>query len=203
VPGTKVEFKTADQKTVIDSCTVSSASQCSCLFAYGQQPAEHYCISVVPPSGNTCNGNCVTFMTTDTSSSITYVNTQVITSTTTTTTTTGTTNTGAQTSNSVTPSSTTGSISVRLFLDHNKNTIQETTDENLIGLEIKLIDTNLNEQSIVSTCNDDVFLNVKPGIYTVTSQMIEGYACDCSKTITVVAGVDSVVTLPYSQSLRM
>jgi hypothetical protein len=188
---------------VIDSCTVSSANQCSCMFAYGQQPAEHYCINLVPTSGNECDGSCVTYLTTDTSSTITYVNTHVVTTTTTTTTTTSTTNTGAQTSSSAPPVSTTGTISVRLFLDHNKNTIQETTDENLTGLEIKLIDTNLNEQTIMSSCKDDVFLNVKPGKYTVTSQMAQGYACDCSKTVTVVAGVESVVTLPYTKSLRM
>jgi hypothetical protein len=202
-----VEFKTADQTTVIDSFTVSSASDCSCMFAYGQQPAEHYCINLVPPPGNECDGSCVTYLTSDYSSSITYVNTHVVTvttsTTTTTTATTGTTNTGTQSSSSTPPALTTGSVSVRLFLDHNKDTIQETTDENLTGLQIKLIDTNLNEQSIVSTCNDDVFLNVKPGMYTVTSQMAQGYACDCSKTVTVVAGEDSVVTLPYSQSLRM
>jgi len=62
VPGTKVELKTADQTTVIDSCTVSSANQCSCMFAYGQQPAEHYCINLVPTFGNECDGSCVTYL---------------------------------------------------------------------------------------------------------------------------------------------
>jgi hypothetical protein len=80
--------------------------------------------------------------------------------------------------------------------------IQETTDEDLTGLQIKLIDSDLNEQVITSTCNEDVFLKVKPGKYTVTSQMAQGYACDCSKTVTVVAGIDSVVTIPYTQSVR-
>ncbi len=183
---------------MIDSCTVSSASQCSCTFAYGQQPAEHYCINLVPTFGNECDGSCVTYLTTNTFSSTTYVNTQVVTTTTTTTTTTSTTNTGTQTSNAAISASTTGSVSVRLFLDHNENTIQETTDENLTGLEIKLIDTNLNEQTIMSSCKDDVFLHVKPGTYTVMSQMAQGYACDCSKIVTVVAGEDSVVSIPYS-----
>jgi hypothetical protein len=201
VPGTTVQFMTADQTTTIDSCTISSEDQCSCMFDYGQQSAEHYCINLIPTSGNTCDGSCITTLTTDTSSVITYINTQVIT-TRTTTTTTGTTNTGSQSTSSALPTSTTGSVSVRLFLDHNKNTIQETTDEDLTGLQIKLIDTNLHEQIIMSTCKDDVFLNVQPGKYTVTSQMAQGYACDCSKTVTVVAGVESVVALPYTKSLR-
>ncbi len=192
---------TADQTTVIDSFTVSSASQCSCLFSYGQQSADHYCIKLVPPSGYTCAESCVTPLTINASSNITYINTQVVTTTTTTTKTT-TTNTGTQATNSVKPASTTGSVSVRLFLDHDKDTIQDTTDENLTGLQIKLIDTNLNEQTIISTCTDDVFLNVPPGKYTLTSQMAQGYACDCSKTVTVVAGVDSVVTIPYTPSSR-
>jgi hypothetical protein len=67
-------------------------------------------------------------------------------------------------------------------------------------LEIKLIDTNLVEQTIVFTCEVDVFLHVKPGTYTVISQMAQGYAWDCSKSVTVVAGEDSAVTLPYSQN---
>jgi hypothetical protein len=194
VPGTKVEFKTADQVTTIDSCTISSANQCSCIFDYGQQSAEHYCINLVPTSGNTCNGSCITPFTPDTSCLITYINTQVITTTTTTTETK--TNPGISTS-------TTGSVSVILFLDNDKDLYLDTVDEHLTGLEIKLIDSNLKEQIMVSTCKNDVFLNVNPGKYTVQSQMAQGYACDCTKTVTVVAGVDSVVSIPYSANSSM
>ena len=195
VKGTSVELVTTDLKTVVAKYTVTSPDQCSCMLAYGDKTAENYCIKVVPISGYSCDGDCITQLTTDTSSLITYINAVVVTTSSTMT-------TSTETTHSVSKPPKTGSVTVYLFNDYNNDLKEDGADENLTGLEIKLIDTSNNEETIVSACENNTFLNVKPGKYSVKSQDAIGYACDCEKIVVVEAGVDSVVSIPYTVSGR-
>jgi len=191
VVGTKVDLVSRDLTSVLDTFTVSSADQCSCLFNY-QQTAENYCIKVTPVSGFHCNGECVTYLTSS-STNVTSVYTSVVKTTTTETTTT-------TTETSTVNAQTTGTVTIHLFQDNDKDKIQDETDANLTGLSVQLVSAaDGSTKTLTTKCHDNVFSDVAPGWYTVTSQTASGYACDCMKKIEVMAGADNTVYMAYAK----